>query len=837
MTAAVQTVFQADYKTSRSAWQALKESHRQVFWVSCSKLKRDFHVLLGKWDYIFIYQELEPAALLDVIDVLMNRVLLPAVAACKPVSFFSRIPRELYCPQFSSDHLHHDLKLVYQNLLLEQFCNYLDNPGMNDTGRQPKPVTKFNLDADMDGAQQQAIQHLSGPIRVLAPAGSGKTKTLVNRVIHLVNEGVAPNHILALAFNKKAAQEMADRLLLRNIGVAQTMEDPGVTVRTFHGLGYEIIRRQLGWHFSADNGDKICRELLRRAAEAVLKLPVLRNQDPTAGLSASLSRAKTDLLSWTEMKTEINGEPFPFKDIFQKFLQIQIKQQYLGFDDMIYWPLRLLLDRPLLRKEIQQRFHFLLIDEFQDLNRSQLLFMQLLSLPHNNLFVVGDDDQMIYGWRGADVQTILNFSEYYGDAETHTLETNYRSTQCIIHHSKWLIQNNRRRVTKNIMPTPQAPVGEFSVELQSTLWAQAKKAVEWMIKQHRERQSDWSRFAVLYRYHVFQYLLAVLLDSYKIPHTFVQGANLLQTMVGRDLFSYLTVLFYPESATVKDFSRVLKRPNKFLTNSLIQTITSWDALCHAGHSENVSERERLILEDWLRNARSLQRVCQNPIPVPNLLRTLSSIFELDVFYQSQRSSYAAIDEAGQEIVLDVIFEVSASSASLDDFYKELLQALQDDRPFEKKPEPVVPGVTLSTIHASKGREFSHVVLFNLADNYRVNSLVELEEERRVAYVGVTRAIETLLITAPNESFSDFLMEVTLNPALAELSNSMLDKRIAESIPILQQWQEVEKKRGTLKKKKNGFWGCTSTDQLQKKLTEMQEEQKLRRLFTIAGRKK
>lgn len=827
MTSCTHIGFELDVKAARAAWRSAKTAGLRVCWLACSKLTPDSSFNHEKFDQVFIYQDLTLPAFLNVLTTLQYQIIFPLLQAVKPFSFLSRWPRSFYTACLHSDGLHDSRRQLSAQILLEHFGPMLDRSFQLQRTPLQKTNAALAMDEDLDEAQVNAIRQLYGPVRVLAPAGSGKTKTLINRIIHLVNEGVATHRILALAFNKKAAQEMVERLLQRGVAIAGNLDEEGVTVRTFHALGYEILRRHTGWRYQNDDGEKRCRQLLQTAAEKVLRLPVLRNQDPAAGLLASLTAVKTDLPEWEEMRTEINGEPFPFKDIFAHYLQLQSAQGYVNFDDMIYWPLRLLLEDAELRRTIQQRFHFVLVDEFQDLNRSQLLLMQLLSMPHNNLFVVGDDDQMIYGWRGADVQNILNFAEHYRGAATYTLETNYRSTRQVIDHSKWLIAHNRRRVAKDIHPTATAAEGEFTVALHSSLWAQAKKAVEWILLRRKQETNGWSDFAVLYRYHVYQYLLAVLLDSYKIPHTFVDHRGLMQTAVGRDVYSYLTVLFFPQAAGEKEWSRVLKRPNKFLTNSLIRTITSWEALEQAAWDPAVSERERLVLQEWLRQVGSFRRMDPNTAKAPDLLQQVVTVFDLRPFYAGLPSVYGAADEAGQEVVLDVLIEVSAASDNLSEFYQQLGSTGPGDPVDVRGGDASVPQVTLATIHASKGKEFPHVVLFHLAHDYRSRSDPEWEEERRVTYVGVTRAIRTLLITAPEKEYSDFLIEVSLNPGLAGLSLTKLDKKIYEL--------KKDRRPGARPAHKDAGPDQGAAASTRQKLAELEQEFTLRRLLNQGKR--
>lgn len=815
-------MYSVSRQQAHDRYSALKKSGRHVLWLACSKYADSDRIDLSRWQAVVLFQDVPPQQLQPILDSLLNRVIVPLFLQNKTIYFYSQSPRSAYEVHISSDHLHTNFSGLYSALRMEQLSWLLDQRTIPASGIPAVGEPIYAQDMDLDHSQSQAIRHVYGPVRVLAPAGSGKTKTLINRIIHLLNHGVPAGQILALAFNKKAAEEMADRLSKRGIPVARRFDDVGVTMRTFHGLGYEIIRQQLGWRYQNDDGDQRCRELLRRAAADVLKLPALRNEDPVSGLMASLSQVKTDLLADEEMRTEVAGEILPFSQVFHRYVQLQQQAQYINFDDMIYWAIRLLLDRPLLRQRLQQRFQFLLVDEFQDLNRSQLLLMQILGWPHTNVYVVGDDDQMIYGWRGAHIDHILNFAETYGGAQTFTLQTNYRSSREIIRHSTWLIRNNKKRVAKEIKPGSTAKSGGFSVHLDETLWGQARQVCRWL-QQLNKSGVAWNRLAVLYRFHAFQYILAVLLDQYKIPHTQVSGKSLLQTPVGRDMFSYLTVLFFPEQAGAKDFERVLKRPNKFLTNSLIRSIASWDDFWSARESEEVPERERVILDHWLQNCRFVQNVARQPRPVAQILHALVSVFDLHEFYRQRHNVYGALDDGGNDVLLQVLLEVSNGYESLSEFFSDLSNANLESGDPDNAAAAADEGVVLSTIHASKGKEFQHVAYFNLADTEFANAQGE-EEERRVTYVGLTRAIDSLLVTAPQEKYSDFLLEASMNPEWLRLSLPALMKKNRQARQKLAAGESAGPKKHAFSK------GKSDPHELVRIVQETDQEIEMRRLF-------
>ncbi|HSK66721.1 MAG TPA: UvrD-helicase domain-containing protein, partial [Anaerolineales bacterium] len=423
------------------------------------------------------------------------------------------------------------------------------------------------LDDDLDPSQKEAVVSVSGPIRVLAPAGSGKTKTLVNRVLHLLNQGIAAERILALAFNKKARDEMQDRLERRG---AQ-----GVEVRTFHSFGYEIVREGSGWTFGGSTQKKTAKGLMRSAIQEHTGLPPLRNQDPVDAFLDGLRRAKMELPALSSVTVEYGDKLYPLEPIFHSYLKKQMSATFMDFDDMIYLAVRLLLENSSLRRAYQSRFEFVLVDEFQDLNEAQLLLLQIIGLPENNIFAVGDDDQMIYGFRGADVKHIVEFEKRFPVAATRVLDTNYRSSRMIVRHANWLIRHNRDRAPKDIQARRDAQPGRFEVMGGDSLLEQATFAANWLAEHKKQNKLNWRDYAVLYRYNAYQFPVALMLDALGIPHSPAATQQLFQTPVGQDVYSYLQVMLFPNEAKPSDFERILKRPNKYFTNQLIAQAKDW----------------------------------------------------------------------------------------------------------------------------------------------------------------------------------------------------------------------------------------------------------------------
>lgn len=519
----------------------------------------------------------------------------------------------------NADDLHHDLDGIYtfleaehapfpphpQPLSLEGEGGRLGGQSLSLDGEG-----KDDWLEELDENQRLAATHGYGPMRVMAPAGSGKTRTLVSRVAFLIGRGVPPERILALAFNRKAQQEMQARLA--------TMGHT-VNVRTFHSFGYEIVRRGLGWAYHENSGARLAKGFRAQLAQFISP-EMLQDLEPYFAL---LHRATMELVPLRGLSIATREGSVPFQPIFEGLLAAQTAEKLLTFDGMLYFALRVLLEQADLRHELQNQFEFVLVDEFQDLNQAQMLLTRIIALPQNNLFVVGDDDQMIYGWRGADVRLILDFPQTFPGAKTVVLGTNYRSSGNIVRHSRLLIEHNPERVAKDIQPRAGAENGPLEVILASGIRQQGKAALVWMEAQKAAHGLGWEAFAILFR--VNGYILPILpmLEGRGIPFTLAK-----ETGEGAE---------------------------------------------------------------------------------------------------------------GEEDI----------------------------------PEVQPGAVTLLSIHKAKGKEFPFVVVLNL-----IKGMEDGAEERRVAYVGTTRAQKGLLITADEEHFSPFLTEFALRPEFADFGEAYLARQVA-----------------------------------------------------------
>ncbi len=685
-------------------------------------------------------------------------------------------------------------------------------------------LPSYPMDEDLDPSQMAAVESIAGPIRVLAPAGSGKTKTLINRILNLLNQGIPPEKILALAFNKKARDEMQERLERKGIH--------GIEVRTFHSLGYEIVRDSFGWTFSGSAARKTAHDLMRSAVGEHTELPPMRNKDPLDAFLDGLRKAKMDLPALSTLTVEFGDRVYPFEPIFYSYLKAQLDRNFLDFDDMIYLALRVLLENQSLRHTYQSHFEFILVDEFQDLNQAQLLLLQVLSLPENNVFAVGDDDQMIYGFRGAEVKHIIEFDKRFPVSSSHVLNTNYRSSQMIVRHTGWLIDHNTDRVEKNIRPRKGAQQGSFEISGHASVFEQAEFMGQWLLEHKAKNNLRWSDYAVLYRYNAYQFPVALVLDALHVPHTPLSGQHLFQTRVGKDVYSYLQVILSPKETTPNVFERILKRPNKYFTNQMIAQAREWSSFLRLPQSSNLRDWEKEKLVDFISRLEKCSKLARDPATSPlDFMAALKNELGLSEFYRDQSRLSEDLDQASDEDLLEVIVALSESFKSTADFYHFVCESVDNSEPDspesanasanDKKEE-----VYLGTIHRAKGKEFQNVVYFNLSKT-SAKSEAGLEEERRVAYVGATRPKDSLLITFSSAKPSGFLSEISLNPKYKGIDDEELERRSAvtarklkkeeiilqqiqlQSDTLVQQYNHLVERFGS----RNGPWWLRLTGKL------------------------
>lgn len=622
-------------------------------------------------------------------------------------------------------------------------------------------ISKYALE-DLNHEQMIAVNHVAGPMRVLAPAGSGKTKTLVNRIAQLINKGVAPTEIIALAFNKKAGEEMIARLGDR-FGISN------VEVKTFHSFGNDIIINKFKWKFDHENMAKTERKLMEEAVGRHAVLTRVRNKDTLEDYLSMLSKVKNELLPLSEMVIVQDEKSVDFEPIFKEFIKKSTQSNFYNYDDMLYFAARILLSDSQLRRKIQQTYRFVLVDEFQDLNKVQLLLLQILCLPENNLFIVGDDDQMIYGFRGAELRPILEFNNRYEITADQVLKINYRSCGNIVKHSKWLIDHNQVRVYKDIVPFSEEK-GDVSLFIGANLTEQSDN----LCKVFLEKKSDdnrWSDFAILIRHNQYKDLLKIALHKHGIP-CYSEGGGLFQSKVGETIRAYLLAIFYPERCGEGTFKQILNNPNKYLTNEFISRIKKWEDFIDTEGNGNLLrkmdvDRYSHFVSKVVMMGQELKGMSVNQIVI-----SIINEFELPNYFKDNSNITVDLESTNDFDQLEIFTSISNYFDSVDQ-----LLSYWDDQELKQGED----GVIVSTVHKTKGNEFLNVAFFNVVKSITDKSTeTELEEERRIAYVAVTRSKHALVVLSQKGHLSPFINEMFYNPKY----NGKSEEELMNSLPLL-----------------------------------------------------
>jgi DNA helicase-2/ATP-dependent DNA helicase PcrA len=661
----------------------------------------------------------------------------------------------------------------------------------------------------LDPSQQKAVMHGFGHARVLAPAGSGKTRVLVNRVSWLLNSGVSPGSLIAIAFNKKAAQQLEERLAELSIPVAKNLTDrSGVVVATFNALGYRLLMSN-GFEGRVLHSQARVRRLVRAAlTKAEIKIPSVRGFDNLDRIIKQLARVCRGLVNPNAEELEFmapKGETVKraFPPIYTAIRDMQADQRRITFDDQIFNALTLTMSEPLVRHELQRRFQYVLVDEYQDLNKAQISLVRTLAGGNAQVFAVGDDDQLIYSWREAKTQHLLeDFERFFPHATTFALETNYRCAQRIVKPSQQLIAHNKNRFPKKIKPSPHAPEGDVIVQGFDSIRGQSQRLVAFLRDHHRLDVCDWIDMAVLTRTRVQLVEVARALDEAKIPRSSLPKMPLFSSPIGRLLHRYLKVVHSPVGAIGEDFAIIINRPNRYTTNEFRDRLSE-------------SSKPIMLLQHYIENAFPENQKFRSE-PVKKLLEDIwelnkhlsrQSVFEtvkavisaFDLVSVNSDGQTVELDEADDESILEIIAEEARGFRLFDEFlehYERQVRRETDETEEEDKTdageveadsitsaEITRNFVSLNTIHATKGKEWNLCVIFDARDNRSRSaksvstSPAENEEERRVFYVGMTRARHALGITTRTSRPSPFLREAFLDQVTEEAGIASLQEAV------------------------------------------------------------
>ncbi|MDD2958378.1 MAG: ATP-dependent helicase [Lachnospiraceae bacterium] len=575
-------------------------------------------------------------------------------------------------------------------------------------------------------AQSRAIAHGKGPAMVLAGPGSGKTLVITNRTKYLIEHyGVRPEEILVITFTKAAAAEMKERF-----GRLMGPKNSRVTFGTFHGVFFQILK--YAYHYSAAN---ILKEeqkyrFLEEIADGV-KLEYEDQKEFLSDLAAEISLVKNEQIP-LEHYYSSNCSEEVFRTIFQSYQDRLRCSNLLDFDDMLVYCFELLRERKDILAQWRRHFRYILVDEFQDINQLQYEIIRLLAAPEDNLFIVGDDDQSIYRFRGAKPEIMLNFQKDYPKAEVVLLDENYRSVLSVLEASGKVIQGNLKRFQKKIkglqgMGEP-VDIREFANQEQEGIYLLK------CIRDGLERGNRYSDMAILTRTNVGGRYIAEKLLEFNLPFCMRDAVpNLYDHWIARDIFTYIRIA--SGSRERKDFLQIINRPKRYISRECLDTPqVSFDRLCTFYEDKNwMAERiDRLEADlNMLKNMR--------PYAAINYIRH-------GINYEEYLEEYAKYRHMKPEELLEVLNELQESSRSFSTYQEwfahieEYRITLEEQLRQGKREENAL---TLSTLHSAKGLEFTEVFILDINEEIipHRKALLEadLEEERRLFYVGMTRA--------------------------------------------------------------------------------------------------
>ena len=607
----------------------------------------------------------------------------------------------------------------------------------------------------LNSMQKEAVLHTKGPLLVLAGAGSGKTRVLTHRIAYLIEEkGINPWNIMAITFTNKAAGEMRERVD-RLVGFGSE----SIWVSTFHSSCVRILRRHiesLGYttNFTIYDSDDQ-KTLMRHVLKGLDLDPKVYKERAMLGF---ISTAKNELVSVEEFELNASGD-FRQKKVAQIYKEYQSqlkKNNALDFDDLIMKTVELFQNNPEILNYYQERFRYIMVDEYQDTNTAQFQFVNLLAGKEKNLCVVGDDDQSIYKFRGANVENILNFEKAYHGAKVIKLEQNYRSSQSILNAANEVIRHNRGRKDKTLWTAnEEGPLVQFKQ------FDNASEEADAIVRDILNSSSDYQDCAVLYRTNAQSRLIEEKCLQQNVPYRMVGGVNFYQRKEIKDVLAYLKTI----ANGLDDLSalRVINVPKRGIgATSLgrVQAFASehgmgiYDAFCRAQAVPGLGKAATKILAftEMIHDFRN--RLSQEGYTIHELIEDIldETGYQKDLEKEGEIEYQTRLENIEELINKAVSFEGDHENPSLTEFLEEVALVADIDRMDESENR-----VTLMTLHSAKGLEFPRVYLTGMEDGLFPSMMAlssddkdGVEEERRLCYVGITRAQKFLLLTAARQ---------------------------------------------------------------------------------------
>lgn len=594
--------------------------------------------------------------------------------------------------------------------------------------------------------QQRAIEHVEGPLLVLAGAGSGKTHVVTHRIAHLINLGIPPSEIVAVTFTNKAAQEMASRV--------RSLCQQYVLTCTFHSLCARILResiQHLGYtndFHIYDQGDS---ELLLKKCLKSFNIEIEKNL--VRSFKTAISNAKNDLLFPSDLNSLDKKQDSFFFDVYSEYQRELKASNALDFDDLLLLTVDLLQKHSEIKRLYQKRWTFFLIDEYQDTNKAQYQLTCLLSEEHRNLFVVGDPDQSIYSFRGANVKNILNFKEDFKDAIVLPLEQNYRSTMHILSAANQLINYNTERYEKQLW-SDLGDGDKVHVLISDTEQEEAAHIIQHI----RDYQHTFSLrdMVLFYRTNSQSRIYEDYLLRYKIPYQIIGGLSFYSRKEIKDILAFAKILLNPSDFL--SFERTIHIPKRGFgsatlakmkneANALHLPILEYcKGLTQGAYNIKLSKKQLSALNDYITTIAHLKETIDQSIA--SLLHSVLTQFHYIEYLKHDEESFIDRKSNIDELISKAVeWEEENENGTLAQFLEELtLKAQIDDH------NPQDDSIKMMTLHNSKGLEFPIVFIVGMEEDIfpHINSKespTQIEEERRLAYVGMTRAKQHLHLSA------------------------------------------------------------------------------------------
>ena len=604
----------------------------------------------------------------------------------------------------------------------------------------------------LNDRQCEAVKHTEGPLLITAGAGSGKTKVLTCRIAHLLELGVAPYRILAITFTNKAAKEMKERVT--NLVGAQA---DSIWLSTFHSFCAKLLRFEVdGFHgytrnFTIyDSSDQLV-----LVKDCLKKLNLDDKQFTPRSVLGTISSAKNVLMDAKAFAAKASDfYEQKVADVYAMYQEKLRENNAVDFDDLLFLAVRLLQENEEVREKYQSRFQYILVDEYQDTNHAQYALTKILAARWRNICVVGDADQSIYAWRGADIRNIIDFTRDYPDAASIKLEQNYRSTKTILHAANAVIDNNESRPKKTLWT--ENPTGNKIIHYQAqTEHDEADYIAGVIYNRHEISHEPYGDMAILFRTNAQSRVLEEKLMRYAIPYTMVGGTKFYDRKEIKDVLAYLRLLYNPEDSL--SLTRIINVPKRNIGATTMEHVAAYAeaqgiSLFEALSSTDeipVTKRAKASLENFAAMIFDLL----NDIEGKDVLSLIETVIKqtgygdmLDKEAEHDPQGESRKENVGEFLSVAKDYMDSNSEGNLQDFL-ENVALVSDVDDFESSDSKV----TLMTLHAAKGLEFPVVFLTGLDEGLFPHSRTlmdpaQVEEERRLAYVGITRAERQLYVT-------------------------------------------------------------------------------------------